>query len=180
MKKIFLIIVIAFFIFRMAVLATDIDIGPQAIDRPTYSVGGRTIICLANPANASGTITSVEIWAWSNFTSCEVATFYLVSAGHYSTRDYEYIGNVTSGSKQTFEVNLNVEEGDYIGMYNDAGYPECSNAGEGSGVWYNNGDTIPCSNISFTQAWPDRDLSLHGTGITTEEEENAIFFGINL
>jgi len=109
MKKTLLIIFTIILILSVNVLAVDIDIGCPAINR-TASLAGKTMINKGNPANASGIITNVEIYAVSGYTltNCEVATFYVVSGNNLTTRDYEYIGDVVGGSKQTFEVNLDV------------------------------------------------------------------------
>lgn len=177
MKKILLIIVIAFCIFQMVVLATAIDIGASATDRETTQ-SAQTLINKTNPANETGTITSVEIWANAGLSNCEVATFFVVSGNFLSTRDSQSIGTVAAGSKQTFEVNLNVQAGDYIGMYYTAGLIERDSYGFG-GMWTNyGGDNIPCTNVEFSLLAGDA-ISLYGTGTTKEEEDNAIFFGTN-
>lgn len=163
MKKIILIIILTLAIFQMATLAIDIYIGANAIDRDT-SMGPYTMIN-NNSANESGTITSVEIWASINLTNCEVATFFNVSGVNFSTRDYEAIGTVTSGSKQTFPVSLNVEAGDFIGIHYTAGNIERDTA-SCNGMWIKSGDNIPCTNITFT-SYATSAISLYGTGTTT-------------
>ena len=176
MKKILLIIAITLLMFQMIVLATAIDIGSPAINRASW-ISYQTSVQKTNPANASGKITSVEIWAYSNMSNCEVATFYVVSGNNLSTRDTQAIGSVSSGSKQTFEVDLNVQEGDYIGIYYETGGIEMDVSG-GAGKWYKSGDNIPCTDVTFGFS-AGHIMSLYGTGATEEEEEeaNAIFFG---
>ena len=178
MKKILLIIAIIFLILQMIVLATDIDIGSAAINRDSATGVDFTIVDKNNPANDTGIITSVEIWANTSLVNCEVATFYVVSGNYLSTRDSHFIGNVTAGSKQIFNgLNIDVQAGDYIGIYlSSGGYIERSTTG--AGYWPLTGDNIPCTNISFG-FWASRTISLYGTGTTEEEEEeaNAIFFG---
>ena len=180
MKKILIIIALTFLIFQMVVLATAIDIGSPAIDRSTNRVGGYTYVNQTNPANETGTITSIEIWATLvSMVDCEVATFYVVSGNNLSTRDTEYIGAVAAGSKQTFEVNLDVQEGDYIGYYESTGRIEADGTGY-AGMWYKGGDQIPCTDTLFNVYSGDT-CSLYGIGTTEAppEEENAIFFGTN-
>ena len=180
MKKILLIIIIVFLIFQMVVLAVAIDIGDAAIDRGNTSTP-RTFVAIGNPANATGTITSIEVWFHSVETlDVEVATFFVVSGNNLSTRDTESIGTVSGQSKQTFPVDLEVEEGDYIGVYWSSGDIEMDYAG-GDGLWYGGAgvDYIPCTNQLFSVTAGDM-ISVYGTGTTEEEEEvNIIFFGTN-
>ena len=179
MKKILLIIAIVLLIFQMVVLATVINIGSPATNRTSSFLDNFTIVSKNGPANASGTITQIEIWALENLLNCEVATFYVVSGNNLSTRDYEAIGNVTAGSKQTFNVNLTVETGDYIGIWMALNSPQGRIEKDASGyisLWYLGSDQIPCTNVTFSVVDGDA-ISLYGTGTTEEEEENAIFFG---
>jgi hypothetical protein len=164
MKKILLIIAIALCIFQMVVLAVEIDIGSPAIDRDGKSTGGYTCILTDNPANLTGKITSIEVWANINLTDLGVATFYIVSGNTLSTRDTAYIGEVIAGAKRTFTVDLDVEMGDYIGFYT-VGSLERSETGF-AGYWYKIGNQIPCDNISFTPAGVAKTMSLYGTGAT--------------
>ena len=181
MKRLLLTIAITLLIFQMVVLAISINIGDAAIDRAGAftNTKNRTCINKGNPANASGTITSIEIWieAGDDITNCQVATFYEGASNVLSTRDTEYIGTVTAGSKQTFEVNLDVEEGDYIGLYANITRISADTSG-GQDIWSEIGDYIPCTDKTFT-VWADDVMSLYGTGATEEEEEeaNAIWFG---
>lgn len=139
-----------------------IDIGDTAEDR-TGVFGAYTIVAKANPAEKAGKITSVEIWANSELTNCEVATFFVVSGNQLSTRDNDSIGTVTAGEKKTFPVELDVEIGDYIGIYYDSGQLERSIASGLPGVWYKSGDNIPITGAYFTSA-DNQSISLYGTG----------------
>jgi len=173
--KYLLIIAITLYIFQMIVLAINIDIGYPAADRISTATTN-TIVNQVNPANASGKITSIEIWAYAELANCEVATFYVVSGNNLSTRDYESIGTVTSGSKQTFSVDLDVEEGDYLGVYFTAGNIEGD--AETVGMWTTGTlnpteDHIPCTNFEFS-VLANWGISLYGTGVT-EEEANIMF-----
>lgn len=186
MKKILLIICIILTIFQILVLATAIDIGSAAIDRGS-AYGADTLVNKINPSDGSGKITSVEIWANEEMADCEVATFFVVSGSNLSTRDYETVDNgngagvVLAGSKQTFVVDLDVEVGDYIGIYYSSGSIDYQYPTGDAGWWYGySGDRIPCTNYYFGSQ-SSATLSLYGTGATEEEEEegDAIFFGTN-
>ena len=96
-----------------------IDIGAAALDRDSQFFP-YTFVLKDNPANADGSITSVELWAKTDLSNCEVATFIDEGSDTFSTRDYETIGSVTSGSKQTFSgLDMDVQTGDYIGTFFD-------------------------------------------------------------
>jgi hypothetical protein len=166
MKKVLLIGFVVFCIFQMMVMAAAIDVGSGAINRDGHAGNtDKTMIDKGNTANASGTITSVEIWAYSNMTDVEVATFYVVSGNNLSTRGTHTIGSVTSGSKQTFsDLSIAVEVGDYLGIRWNAGDIEMSYSIP-TGLWHLDGDYIPCSDQTFTSL-DSYTISLYGTGAT--------------
>lgn len=178
MKKIILAILIMILAFSVNVIATEITIGSVAIDRSYDEGGGYTRINKDNPANATGKITKIEIWANNTMHNVEVAIFYVVSGNILSTRDYKVIGTVPAGSKQTFETDLDVQEGDYLGVYYSSGDLEKDIGGGYVGIWYVSGDRIPCTDVNFEFS-AGRTYSLYGTGATEEEEANAIFMGCN-
>jgi len=145
-----------------------IDIGSPAIDRAAGYNLAQTLVNKNNPANLTGKITEVKIYLRSpdaNATGVKVATFY-ASGDNLTTRDYQLIGTVIAGSVQTFEVDIDVQIGDYIGISRNAGgviemdYPGYS------GMWYLDGDNIPCTDLAFTPGTNGSIISLYGTGIT--------------
>lgn len=191
MKKIIIIIFIAFLIFQTIVLATEeITIGVDAIDRAGTGSAGRTRIVLGGTASGTGTITSIEIWAATAIQNCKVATFTEGAENVFSTRDTVTLGNVAAGSKQTITedeasdpIALSVVEGDFIGMYYTIGTIEYDTLGGEPGLVELIGDFIPCTDEDFSAGLkPTRTFSLYGTGTTEEEEEevNVILFGTNL
>jgi len=156
-----------------------ITIGAEAINRGTYVGFGQTLINKAAVANASGTITSVEIWAvYNNLTSCRVGTFYATNGNTLKCRDSAALATVTQGSKQTITVDsegtplaIAVETGDFIGIYFGAGYLEEDSSGY-SGVWRVGGEYIdPDDETDYSLNEGDA-LSLYGTG-----EEAAVAVG---
>jgi len=143
-----------------------IDIGAAAINRATYWAGPYTVVEGSNPANDNGIINTLEIWAVTNLSNCEVATFYVVSGNNLSTRDSQTIGSVTAGSTQTFSgLSVDVLTGDYWGTYYSSGQIETDSSG-GTGIWYNAADEIPCTNFTFGFL-ASYIISLYGTGETT-------------
>lgn len=140
-----------------------IDIGAEAIDRALPWGVSSTAVEQSNPANGTGAITSVEVWFASNGSNVEVATFDEGASNVLSTRDSETLGSVTAGSKQTFSgLDMDVETGDYLGLYGTAGNIERTNSG-GTGIWYKTGDQIPCTSETFTD-YSGRIISLYGEG----------------
>ena len=157
-----------------------IDIGSPAINRGDSLLSAWTYIDLTNPADYSGKITSVEIYARSgyNLVNCEVATFFLVSGSNYSTRGTHTIGAVSGGSKQTFSgLDIDVEAGDFIGIHFTSGHIEFDTSG-GSGVLYKEADYIPCTNETFSVRDADGAISVYGIGtIGVIEKSIAGSFG---
>jgi len=153
-------------IYKQKTLASSppvpIYIGNEAISRLYNGATSYTLIEKINPANETGKITSVEIWARSNLTGCKVGIFYLVSGNLYSTRDWVNIGLVTAGSKQSFPTDLNVEIGDFIGIYYSPGNIAYSIGISGNSC-YKSGDHIPCTNFEFSTNG-SYIMSLYGIG----------------
>ncbi len=144
--------------------ATEIDIGSPAIDRGTYSDSLEgTIVTFNNPANASGTLDTIEIYAYSSLSSVKVGTLF-GSSNTYTSRDYESIGSVSSGSKQPFTgLDIDVETDDYIGIYGSGGRLEATNSGTGYRSYF--GDAFDGSSHTYYGSG-DKDFSLYGTGET--------------
>ena len=154
----------------------DIDIGTGAV---TTGEGGWpatwNVIAKGNPANATGTIDTIEIYSADDLTDVKVGTFY-GSGTSYSNRDYVTIGSVTSGSKQTFTedsgsntISIEVVEGDLIGIYWSSGFIE-QETHSGVGFYYKSGDQFGAGEQTYTFI-DGREISVYGTG-----EEAAVGF----
>jgi len=150
-----------------------IDIGTLVSGSAVVGYPNITHVNKSNPANATGKITRIEMYAYANLSNCKVATFYRPDPAGFpnklSTRDTESIGTVISGSKQIFEVDLDVVEGDYIGIYFTAGYL-CADQPGYDGRWYINEDKIPCINQTFEVSATSDTVSIYGTGSLGEGE----------
>ena len=150
-----------------------IDVGALISKSEVVAYPKFTHINKSNPANKTGKITRIEMYVYYNLSNCKIATFYRPDPGGFpnklSTRDTEYIGTVVSGSKQVFEVDLDVVEGDYIGIYFTAGYL-CAVEPGYSGKWYINEDKIPCINQTFEASVTNDAFSIYGTGSIGEGE----------
>lgn len=148
-----------------------IDVGPGATDRSAYQFGGYTFIDLANPANDSGTLTSVEVWAYYTIASgMKVGTFSR-SGDIFTPNDYDTIGEVVSGAKRTFTVSIAVASGDYLGFWwDDADHsgPEAIDfdPSGGSGIYYKDGDYFSAGAQTYTEI-VNRIFSIYATGETS-------------
>jgi hypothetical protein len=143
----------------------SIDIGGEAIHRGSTQGANFTYICRHNLANADGTIDTWQVYAESNISGFSVATFYAVDANHWSTRDYEDIGSITSGSTQTFSgLSTDVLTGDSSGAHWTGGNLSRDDSGGDNTTWYRSGDYIPCSSILFGDSGNYRIHSIYGTG----------------
>lgn len=147
--------------------AATIDVGPDATNRATTRTSGYTRISATNAANATGTLDTVEIYANTDMTGVKVGTFYLSSGTTYVCRDSATIGNVTSGSKQTFAgLSIDVEAGDLLGLYWSGGALEADSTGGGGMLVPGLGDyATPGASTSYT-SYSGYELSIYATGIT--------------
>lgn len=160
MKKILLTILIIIVALSVNVIAVDIDIGSPAIDRPDGLTGLRTVVNIDNPANGTGTITKVEVFATSMMYTVEIGIFYVVSGDNLSTRSWEaVVGNLPIGFNE-IEVNLECQAGDYIGIKYSTGSIDRHKEGY-AGIWHKTLDLIPCTDEPFTKLSGDT-VSLYG------------------
>jgi hypothetical protein len=142
-----------------------IDIGGDAINRDSITTAGYTYVDRTNPANNSGKITSFELWAKSGLTGCKVGVC-SGSGTSYDDRDYETIGSVTAGSKQTFSgLDIDVVAGDYTMYYASTGTLERSTF-DHSGVYYCKNDRFGAGAATFTRLSTESALSAYATGIS--------------
>ncbi len=144
-----------------------INIGDSVIDRPTaWTYVNWTAIVKANPADASGIITVVEIWAVAGnpLVGCRVGTFYTTNGDTLKCRDSVVIGDVPAGSKQTFSgLSLAVEAGDYIGIFFTGGEVEREDTGQ-AGMWYVTSEQIDPGDEAVYTPVANYTISLGGTG----------------
>ncbi|MBA7585748.1 hypothetical protein ES708_27737 [subsurface metagenome] len=154
-----------------------IDIGVPA-ENYTSSWCDGTLINKSNPANASGKITNVQIYTKAIMPTVYVATFYRPDPSGFpnnlTTRDTEYISDSIAVGYHAFDVDLDVEAGDYIGIMFQNGDIEKKIGGE-QGVWYiNHADWLPCDNKTFyLQA--GNALAIYGTGTIPDGLVNGYF-----
>ena len=147
-----------------------IDIGAAATDRNINLAPAYTGIDLENPANDTGTLTSIEIWLALDGSGVKVFTASR-DGDKFTPRDVVTLADITAGSKvtRTTDVSSNpialeVESGDYIGVYTGGGRVERGASG-GSGFYYKAGDQTAAGEQTYTLASGEV-LSLYATGVT--------------
>jgi hypothetical protein len=148
-----------------------IDVGPEATDRAGTQNGGYTCIQAANPADGTGTITSLEVWMNSNGV-IKVGMFYNTSGTNYKCRSAITTGTITSGSKQTLtqdgssvDLAMSVVTGDLLGVYVVSGAIEYQSSGAGGDVWISGDHVILNDESTYTAADGD-EFSCKGIGVT--------------
>jgi len=144
---------------------SDIDIGADPIDRTSARQGGWTYIDKNNPANASGTLHSIKIWARTNITGLRVGTFYTTNGDTLKCRDSVVIGDVPVGLQEFTELSIAVETGDYIGFYWDSFFEDIEADMSGlAGVWYVLGEYIDPNDETAYDSLAGYAISLYGYG----------------
>jgi len=141
-------------------------IGEEPKNRAALISGCRTIVNKGNPALYSGTLEQIAIYSYNTLYNVEVATFYSTGTNKLSTRDYQRIGTVYGGSAREYTVSLNVQKGDYIGIYFTDQQRAIERDLSGyAGIWHQNLDRIPCTNLLFNFISGDA-ISLGGVVIS--------------
>jgi len=133
-------------------------VGSRAINRSSYYPSDSTLIVAERPATFSGKITYIEIFAYQAMASVTVATFTQVAENVFTARDSEFIGDVGGDFKRPFGVDLDVVEGDVIGIFWNAGYIERDD--KGSGIWIKTGNQTSCNEVIFSFV-SNRTISLY-------------------
>jgi hypothetical protein len=157
----------------------SIDIGPGAIDRAGANSGnGYTVIEFTNPANDTGILTTMEVWAVSTITGFKMGTF-SGSGTSYTYRDHETLGTITSGSKQTFTgLSCSVSSGDYLGFYYVSSSLGLEYDSTGySGGCYKAGDRMIAEGAQTYTTVSNYAQSVYATGIRTYTHTASVIVG---
>jgi len=143
-----------------------VDISGGATDRDSYFTNSYTLLDKTNPANLTGTLTDFEFWANTDISGLKVGTFSGTETS-YDDRDFETIGSVTSGSKQTFTgKSCSVEAGDLLGVFYSSGSLECLSGG-GAGLFYKSADQFGTSAQTYSSS-SKGPLSMYAIGDASE------------
>jgi hypothetical protein len=156
---------------RSQAATTSVTVGSSAVARALYSTVGYTRIAVTNPANTSGSITSIQMYNAGPLVGVIVGTFY-GSGTSYSIRDHATIGSIGAGSQTiTTDVSgnslsINVSSGDYIGYYFSAGGSGGTNESltGGNGVYYILGDSLTSGGMATYALASGHEMSIGGFG----------------
>lgn len=143
-----------------------IDIGSAASNRSlSVAINAQTWLDNNNPANDSGTLDTIEVWANNNLSNLKVGTFY-GSSPNFTLRDYVSIGAVTSGSKQTFTgLSVDVQTNDLLGCMSPSGDQERLERDLAGSSLSAVGDCFDYSSHSYSSS--SYTFSLYATGSTS-------------
>ena len=147
-----------------------ITVGSTAENRSGVTFTGYTFVDLNNPSGDDGTLTRVDIWSATALTNTRYGTMH--GAGtEYTPRDDEAIGNVPSGSKQTFSgLDIDIESGDFSSIF-CVGRIENDTSG-GLGRYRKSGDQFDAGEQTYTYNSGDI-LSVEGHGETVSAVTEA-------
>jgi hypothetical protein len=149
----------------------SIDVGPGATNRAAnLYLDTYTIVSKTNSANANGILDTVEIWLVSKEATNNSFIGTFSAAGDVLTcRDSESIGNVTTGSKQTYTgVSISVNTNDYLGANdkNTLANPLIERATSGGGgIWYYSGEKIDPTDTATFSVLNGQEISIYATGV---------------
>jgi hypothetical protein len=147
-----------------------IDIGAGADNlSSSFNPIDKTVIDRTNPANDSGEITTFEVFLYySSLTGCVIGTLTKGTENNYTGQDYESLGSVSAGSKQTFSgKSCHVHTNDVIGFSatGGGGALESQTTG-GSGYLSYAGNGWDGSSHAYSLWQSSGQFGLYGTGET--------------
>ncbi len=150
--------------------ATNIDMGPGAIDRGySYTYGDLTLIVKQNLANDTGVIDTFEIWMGVASNITMGTAFESPTAPDFTFRDFEYVGHAATGSKQTFSgLDCDAVTGDYLGCYTAYHLAKIQAVSSANTVYTKYGNQTGAG--SQTYGSEHHILSLYATGETPGDE----------
>jgi len=145
-------------------MADPIDVGSTASNRnAVIGTSSRTVVNFNNAANGTGKITEVKLYSNSTMLNAKVAVFSYSGGTTFVGRNPTSIGTITAGGVRTFSIEMDIDEGEFIGVYATSGGIESDNYG-GSGGYYRNGDGTGGSNTySLLSSY---NVSIYGSGET--------------
>ncbi len=150
--------------YSIPYVPSDIYVGADPIDRAATISAGLTYVDRNTPANATGILQNVKVFAYEDISGLIVGTFYTTDGNTLKCRDSVAIGDVAAGAERTFTgLSITVQEGDYIGCYFTAGSME-GDIGGFYGFWYVSGEYIDPGDETEYGLYSSSAFSLYGYG----------------
>lgn len=140
-----------------------VAVGAAATDRAAGGGLNQTFIQVDNPANNPGTLTTIKLWA-DEVTQPEgwkVGAFY-GSGTNYTSRDHAALPTVSAGYNEFSGLSINVEKGDFIGIYLPGG-AKVDLGAPPTDFYYAPGDKFGAGLQTYTLN-TDYGISLNGEG----------------
>ena len=142
---------------------SSIDIGSPAINRASYTFPGGTSVLVDNPANETGIISTIQVYAFADAGGLKTGTFY-GSSGSYTCRSFAVLGTVAAGAVRTFTgLSISVTVGDLLGCYHSSGNLEMAKVGSAGA--YNAAGDLFTGTHSYVFYSGDT-ISIYGSGAT--------------
>ena len=146
----------------------EIDIGVLGQVDWSGHAPGYTVINKGNPAEKAGKITKVKVYVanFGDITNVIIGIFEMVGTNTFTTRSWQNVGTLEGAGEREVNVNLNVEEGDYIGIcWSGSGKVKQTYEEHYVGIWRIEGTQIPCTSKVFQLIQPQA-IAVYGTGTT--------------
>ena len=128
-----------------------IKIGGSAISsvNNTGPMSNYTYVTGEYPADGTGTLTSMSFYLKTSATGLKCGTFSR-SSNNLTGRDFETIGNVSAGSKQTFTgLSCSVSLNDILGVYAGNSDANMYVTISSNNYWYYYGDKMGSASTTF-------------------------------
>ncbi|UCE05509.1 MAG: hypothetical protein JSW07_18155 [bacterium] len=127
---------------------------------------GYTLVSRETPASAECNVDYICLYLGANSTGIEAATF-AASGNNLTTNGTASLPNSNSGQNEynapgdftAFAAAVD----DHIGAHVTTGSIDFHQSGGATGMWYKNGDYIPCSGEAFSASGNDR-AAVYATG----------------
>lgn len=150
----------------------DMDVGHVAYSGTDTFYNGFTVIDLSNPANANGKVTAVDIRV-TRLNSGDIKVGIFRGSGTtYTCVDYESLGDLSTGLHEDIVVDLDVQTGDFIGVYMPDNISIRGDYTGSTGIMYKSGDQTAAGSQAYTSDTGDW-ISLYGTGDSIDVVEDT-------
>jgi hypothetical protein len=155
-----------------------IDIGTQGVDPGYHPLSlAQTFIAGGNPVLKSGNIDTLVVSSWADLTGVKLIAFEKVGTNDFTAKRYQSIGTITAGTEVEVEVDLDVLEGEYLGIWGTGGSFKTQETG-GVGLWSHVGDQSEGEDVTFSLT-SGYEIYLYGTGTGDPATLDYVKFDVN-